>query len=396
MAARKTPGIRVRHSRKCASNRGRGCNCNPTYEAAVSSRRDRKKIRRTFPTRQAAQAWRHDAQVAVRKGAMRAPTPITLKQAADAWLAGARDGSICNRSGDRYKPSAIRGYDGALRLRVLPALGGYRLADLRLTDVQDFADSLLAKGMDASTIRNTIMPLRAIYGRALARGEVAVNPTSGLTLPSVRGARDRIASPTEAAALIAALPAEDRPAWATAMYAGLRAGELVALRCEDVDLATGLISVERGWDLIEGVIEPKSSRSRRRVPIPPVLRDYLDEHMIRLGRGSGFIFGKAPDRPLNLKTLRRRADKAWEKAELERITLHECRHTFASLMIAAGVNAKALSTYMGHANIAITMDRYGHLMPGSEEEAASRLHAYLQRADEQARTEQAQEEPAAA
>jgi integrase len=55
---------------------------------------------------------------------------------------------------------------------------------------------------------------------------------------------------------------------------------------------------------------------------------------------------------------------------LEPIGLHECRHTFASLMIAAGVNAKALSTYMGHANIAITLDRYGHLMPGNEDEAA--------------------------
>jgi integrase len=70
---------------------------------------------------------------------------------------------------------------------------------------------------------------------------------------------------------------------------------------------------------------------------------------------------------------------------LEPIGLHECRHTFASLMIAAGVNAKALSTYMGHANISITMDHYGHLMPGNEGEAAALLDAYLQRADPQAR-----------
>jgi integrase len=62
---------------------------------------------------------------------------------------------------------------------------------------------------------------------------------------------------------------------------------------------------------------------------------------------------------------------------LNRITLHECRHTFASLMIAAGVNAKALSTFMGHAAIGITLDRYGHLMPGSEAEAAGLLDAYL-------------------
>ena len=60
--------------------------------------------------------------------------------------------------------------------------------------------------------------------------------------------------------------------------------------------------------------------------------------------------------------------------------MHECRHTFASLMIAAGVNAKALSTFMGHASITITLDRYGHLFPGSEEEAAGLLDAYLTRA----------------
>jgi integrase len=57
--------------------------------------------------------------------------------------------------------------------------------------------------------------------------------------------------------------------------------------------------------------------------------------------------------------------------------LHECRHTYASFAIAAGVNAKALSTYMGHANISITLDRYGHLMPGNEAEAAGLLDAFL-------------------
>ena len=62
---------------------------------------------------------------------------------------------------------------------------------------------------------------------------------------------------------------------------------------------------------------------------------------------------------------------------IEPITLHEARHTFASLMIAAGVNAKALSTYRGHSSITITYDRYGHLMPGNEEEAAGLLDAYL-------------------
>jgi integrase len=75
--------------------------------------------------------------------------------------------------------------------------------------------------------------------------------------------------------------------------------------------------------------------------------------------------------------VQRRAGIAWSAAGLVAITPHECRHTFASMMIAAGVNAKSLSTYMGHANIAITMDRYGHLMPGNEQEAAGLLDGYL-------------------
>ncbi|HMH46479.1 MAG TPA: tyrosine-type recombinase/integrase, partial [Solirubrobacteraceae bacterium] len=78
--------------------------------------------------------------------------------------------------------------------------------------------------------------------------------------------------------------------------------------------------------------------------------------------------------------------KRWETAQVERITMHEARHTFASLMIAAGVNAKALSTYMGHANISITLDLYGHLMPGNEAEAAGLLDAYLTSASDTAET----------
>ena len=80
--------------------------------------------------------------------------------------------------------------------------------------------------------------------------------------------------------------------------------------------------------------------------------------------------------------------RVWAEVELRPIGLHGARHTFASLMIAAGVNAKALSTYMGHANISITLDRYAHLMPGDEDEAAGRLDAYLERADTAARLAQ--------
>jgi integrase len=84
--------------------------------------------------------------------------------------------------------------------------------------------------------------------------------------------------------------------------------------------------------------------------------------------------------PFHAASLYRRADRAWAAAGLvERLRLHQARHTYASFMIAAGVTAKALSTFMGHSSIKVTFDRYGHLMPGMEAEAAALLDAFLDR-----------------
>jgi integrase len=91
------------------------------------------------------------------------------------------------------------------------------------------------------------------------------------------------------------------------------------------------------------------------------------------------VFGRSQARPFEPATLAARARKAWEQAGLEPIGLHECRHTYAAFMIAAGVNAKSLSTYMGHSTITITLDRYGHLLPGNEREAAALLDTWLAR-----------------
>ncbi len=242
--------------------------------------------------------------------------------------------------------------------------------------VQDFVDRLVARGLAPSTVRNSILPLRAIFRRAVARSEVVQNPTLGLSLPA------GIARPEEARRLIATVPAGDRALWATAPYAGLRRGELQALRWADVDLDAGLIRVERSWDPKAGPIEPKSHAGRRRVPLVRPLRTELAAHRLRQGGGGeGLVLGTG-ERPFASGAAARRAREAWAAKALEPIGLHECRHTYASFMIAAGVNAKALATYMGHSSITITLDRYGHLMPGSEAEAAGLLESYLERGRE--------------
>jgi len=202
---------------------------------------------------------------------------------------------------------------------------------------------------------------------------VSLNPTAGLALPAVEGRRDRIASPAEAKALLAALDdVRDRALWATAFYAGLRCGELMALRWGDVDFAAGVIRVDRAYDpKAREFVSPKSKAGVRRVPIPTVLKQYL----VAIRRASGLVFGG--DAPFDYWRTVERVKRAWRDAGLEPVGLHEARHTYASLMIAAGVNAKALATFMGHASITVTLDRYGHLMPGSEDEAAGMLDRYL-------------------
>ena len=187
---RPTPGIETRHARDCpAGKRPEGqsagrCKREPTYRAWAYDRRTGGKVRRSFPTLSAAKQWRADAIGDVRRGKLRAAPSPTLREAAAAWLAGARDGSIRNRSGDLYKPSAIRSYEAALQNRILDDLGARRLSDITGVDLQDLAARLLAEGLDASSIRNTIMPLRVIYRRALSRGEASINPTTGLELPA--------------------------------------------------------------------------------------------------------------------------------------------------------------------------------------------------------------------
>lgn len=383
-------GIRIRHSRSCASAASGPCNCSPSFEAAAYAKRDGKKIRKSFATVGEARKWRTAMLKLSHEGSLRTPAATTFAEASELWLEQAESGAIRTRSGDRYKPSALRGYEQALRLRLLPPLGAHRLSDITRPDLQRLVAYWQEAGLSPSSIRNTINAIRAIYRSAdlLVDGAMPTSPTIGLRLPAVRGRRERIASPDEATRLLAALLAEDRALWGTALYAGLRLGELRALDWTHVDLASGTISVVRSYDPKAGFVEPKSSAGRRRVPVASVLREALIEHKLVTDRGSGLVFGRSEETPFIPSSLNLRAGRAWEQAELEPIGLHECRHTCASYFIAAGINAKTLSTFLGHASITTTLDRYGHLFPGSEAEAAGLLDAYLARADTASRVQQ--------
>lgn len=133
------PGISKIHARGCQWQTGR-CRCKPRFQASVYAAREGKKIRKHFDTEGAARTWREDAGGAVRQGRMRAPTTTTVQQAADALIAGMRDGSILDRSGKPYKPSTVRSYESALRLRILDEIGAMRLSALDRRIVQQLVE----------------------------------------------------------------------------------------------------------------------------------------------------------------------------------------------------------------------------------------------------------------
>jgi integrase len=175
---------------------------------------------------------------------------------------------------------------------------------------------------------------------------------------------------------------KDQASLGLAVYAGLRLGELLALDVSAVDLEGGWIHVRRSWDPGAKQFVPPKSRKPRKVPIIDKLAKVLANHFVLLDHPSaGLLFpsAKNPEWPTDPAILRRRICKRWDDAGLHRLGFHEGRHTFASIGIAAGLNAKTLSTYLGHATITITLDRYGHLLPGSEVEARALLDAYLDR-----------------
>jgi integrase len=421
---RTPPGIEAIHSRLCSIRAGGSCDCEPTYRAWVYRKPLRKgekgyKQRETFTGKgalTAAKRWREDATSDLRRGKLAEPSRRTLREVADEWLAGAKaePPTVLNKSEQPYKPSTLRGIEADLNRYVLDEIGAYRLSELRRGHLQTLiVDRLRGDGLGPSKIRNVIVAVRVLFRYAIERDYCETNPTTGLRLGNGIGHRDRAASAEEAADLLDALPLETgddesekprqpvRPVYATAFYAGLRRGELRALKWSDVDLAKGIITVQRGWDEVAGAIEPKSRKGTRTVPIVALLRDHLTGLKARTGRdGDTFVFGPAPDRPFTPNNVRRAAAKAWSTANEKRaehepkplpplvpIGLHECRHTFVSLLHDAGLPLERIGDYVGHSSTYMT-DRYRHLLEGHEAESARMIDEYLARADSRGRIEQ--------
>jgi integrase len=232
------------------------------------------------------------------------------------------------------------------------------------------------------TIRGTLTPLSLIFDYAVRRGLASSNPVKKLECrerPQVSRAEMRILDRDDIAKLLKAADVRHGPLLMTAIYTGLRIGELLGLTWEDVDFDAGFIRVRKQLGRDGTRVEPKTEKAKRDVVLTRQLADALREQKLRSGFSlpGDFVFASVTGSPMNAKNVARRGlEKALKRAGLPHMRFHDCRHTAASLLISTYPDVVFVSRQLGHANPAITLSVYAHLFDKASH--ADKLRARLE------------------
>ncbi|MBC7340867.1 MAG: site-specific integrase [Clostridia bacterium] len=307
------------------------------------------------------------------------PTKLTVGEWVRIWL-------------DDYKKVELRPttwelYDGYARNHLIPALGATRLADLRTSDIQKAYAQMYQSGVSARSIRMVQQVLHGALEQAVAERKIPYNPSDKVRLPTYEPQKRRALTQEEEAAFIQAC-FSDRlgPAFLVALGAGLRRGEVLALRWSDIDWENGILRVERGLThtteagtTIQG---PKTAHSKRPVPVPGTVLQVLAYHRDRMQaeenyRANGLVFVTRKRTPIMPRNFNRKFYQLRAKAGIpEDVTLHGLRHTFATRLLELGEDTHVIQSMMGHTRSSITQE-YAHVTMRLMREAAQKMDKHL-------------------
>jgi integrase len=319
---------------------------------------------------------RIDGQLAL--GRYQATSTVTFASYAASWIEIAP-----LKEQTRYR------YRGILRTHVLPAFGSQQLAKIHPHQVRGRVAEQVAGPLSASSIRQNIAVLRSCLKAAQIDGHLDTLPLLGVRMPRAHSRQPAVLTLEEAFAMVEAAPAEWQCAIATALFTGLRLGELLGLTRADIDLPGRRRSVRATLTEVSGRSprllreEPKSRAGYRQVPIVEALAVRLEAHLDALGPTDEDVVFASPVGTLMSKSNFYR--DAWlptrAAAARENLTFHDLRHTAASLLLAhSGAELAELKFVLGHSQIAHTVDLYGHLVPGRLEGLRSTFDAAVQAA----------------
>src|SRR5215218_1159537 len=279
-----------------------------------------------------------------------------------------------------------------VRLHIRPAVGRITLKNLTTTQARWFYRERLDSGLAPATVHKLHIVLHKALKAAVADGLVPRNAAAGLKLPRITREEINPLSPKETHRLLEAASGDRLEAlYVLAIATGLRQGELLALKWEDVDLERGVLRVRRTLTRTGGKVslgEPKTKKSRRSVNLTAAaagaLRSHLSrqlEEMERIGslyRPGGLVFANEIGGIINPSNLRNRSfARLLKRAGLPKIRFHDLRHTCATLLLSRNVNPKIVSEMLGHSSISVTLDTYSHVLPTMRDSAVRALEDAL-------------------
>lgn len=314
---------------------------------------------------------------------------LTLGEWIDRWLE--------DYAKQRIRVKSYEKYEGCLRLYIKPALGGITITRLKSPDIQRVFNQLLEhggkdkKGISPLTIKNTRRYLISCLEQAVKDGLLPRNIAKNTNPPKITKMEVKPLNEEQSKILTAtaketgALP---HMVILLTLSTGMRLGEVFGLKWDDIDIDRGIIRVQR--ELVTSnhtqyFEEPKTAKSRRQIPLPADINEYLKEYKTwqdeqKQSTGDKWadddmVFAGSFGQPYNPHNFSSRNFKViLRKAGLDTsVKFHDLRHTHATLLLQQGINPKIVQERLGHSTITLTMDTYSHLLPDMQGSAIKAL-----------------------
>ncbi|HZR39576.1 MAG TPA: tyrosine-type recombinase/integrase [Ktedonobacteraceae bacterium] len=358
--------------------------------AASMTLEDRK--RKTFygKTRKEVQEQLKAALHQQQEGTLITAPQQTLKHYLEYWLEEVHRQSIRPRTYERYEQ--------IVRLHLVPSLGHHLLQKLLPQHLQSFYNKKLKEGLSTTTVISFHNLLHKALDHAVRWSLVAHNVCEKVSPPRRKHFEIQPLNLEQVQQLLAVARGHPQEAlFVVALTTGMRRGELLALKWQDINLETGSLQIRRVLSRIPGTFpgkgyveaEPKTEKSRRSLILTPFALEALKQHRLqqveaKLKAGSqwqehDYVFSTSKGTHLNPdQDVRVQLKKLLKKAQLPEIRFHDLRHSAATLLLSMGVHPKIVQEILGHTKIATTLDVYSHVLPTMQQEAMKKLNDALQ------------------
>ena len=302
---------------------------------------------------------------------------ILLREYSEKWLAG--------HVAHNLKPATQRSYRDKIDRQIIPVFGNRYLSEISRGEIRDFCHKLMTGGLSAASVKVTLIIISSLFNHAIEDGIVSENPAGKpgryLRIPNHKGTVEFLTHEEGAALLDSARQHLPRlyPLFLAALRTGLRQGELIGLQWGDIDWSGKFLEVRR--TNYNGHISTPKSGKPRRVDMSDGLAAALADHRraiaaeaIRKGRPMPeWVFPGERGGPIEANWLRKRFGSCLKIAGMRHVPFHALRHSYASALLGLGESLAYIRDQLGHHSIQITVDNYGHLVPGANREAVNRL-----------------------